>query len=47
MESVVDKNKSKVDEAAINATMKMEMDKINDSLSKINQMLNVIIYFSI
>jgi len=31
---------SKVDEAAINASMKLEMDKINDSLAKITQLLN-------
>lgn len=30
------KNTDKVDEAAINATLKLEIDKINDSLAKIN-----------
>jgi hypothetical protein len=34
----------KVDEAAINATLKSEMDKINESLSKINSLLNVTLF---
>lgn len=32
---------SKIDEAAVNATIKTEMDRINNSLAKITQCLNV------
>jgi len=36
-------SRNQVDEAAINATLKLEMDKINSSLSKITQLINVTI----
>ena len=44
MASVAEKEQesvSAVDEAAVNATIKSEMDKINQSLARITQCLNV------
>ena len=39
--SNIGNNRGKIDEAAVNSVLKTELDKINDSLLKITQCVNV------